>query len=189
MGILFRSAPNAIYAARRGSPLAVGYGDGEMFIGSDAVALAPLTNKICYLEEGDWVRLTNDSVAMFDANDQLVQRAFITSSASAAVIEKGNHRHYMEKEIHEQPIVVAQTLGAYLDPLAETVALPGLPFDLAAVKRVQIVACGTALLAGHVASYWLEQLAREADLDPDLAKKFLTFIIGEVIRHHEKLQK
>jgi glucosamine--fructose-6-phosphate aminotransferase (isomerizing) len=89
-----------------------------------------------------------------------VERPFTISSASAAVIEKGNHRHYMEKEIHEQPIVVAQTLGAYVDPLAETVALPQLPFDLAAVKRVQIVACGTALLAGHIASYWIESLAR-----------------------------
>lgn len=158
--ILFRSHPDVIYGARRGSPLVVGKGEGEMFLGSDALGLAPFTNRIAYLEEGDWVRMTADSVAIFDADDQPVTRAFITSSASAAVIEKGNHRHYMEKEIHEQPIVVAQTLGAYLDPLAETVALPGLPFDLAAVKRVQIVACGTALLAGHVASYWLEQLAR-----------------------------
>ena len=158
--ILFRNHPGVIYGARRGSPLVVGMGTGEMFLGSDALGLAPFTNRIAYLEEGDWVRLTADSVTMFDADDQPVGRAFITSSASAAVIEKGNHRHYMEKEIHEQPIVVAQTLGAYLDPLAETVALPGLPFDLADVKRVQIVACGTALLAGHVASYWLEQLAR-----------------------------
>ncbi|MEY4850785.1 MAG: hypothetical protein RLZZ331_1789, partial [Pseudomonadota bacterium] len=138
--ILFRNHPGVIYGARRGSPLVVGRGDREMFLGSDALGLAPFTNRIAYLEEGDWVRLTTDSVAMFDANDLPVQRAFITSSASAAVIEKGNHRHYMEKEIHEQPIVVAQTLGAYLDPLAETVALPGLPFDLANVKRVQIVA-------------------------------------------------
>ncbi|MEI6485764.1 MAG: glutamine--fructose-6-phosphate transaminase (isomerizing) [Sphingomonadales bacterium] len=158
--ILFRNHPHVIYGARRGSPLVVGRGDGEMFLGSDALGLAPFTNRIAYLEEGDWVRLTTDSIAMFDAEDQPVSRPFITSSASAAVIEKGNHRHYMEKEIHEQPIVVAQTLGAYLDPLAETVALPGLPFDLANVRRVQIVACGTALLAGHVASYWLEQLAR-----------------------------
>ncbi len=158
--ILFRNHPDVIYGARRGSPLVVGKGDGEMFLGSDALGLAPFTNRIAYLEEGDWVRLTANGTAVFDAADQPVTRTFITSSASAAVIEKGNHRHYMEKEIHEQPIVVAQTLGAYLDPLAETVALPGLPFDLAAVKRVQIVACGTALLAGHVASYWLEQLAR-----------------------------
>lgn len=162
--ILFRAHPGVIHGARRGSPLVVGQGTGEMFLGSDALGLAPFTNRIAYLEEGDRVQLTAAGARIFDANDQPVARAFITSSASAAVIEKGNHRHYMEKEIHEQPIAVAQTLGAYLDPLAETVALPplpsGLPFDLAAVQRVQIVACGTALLAGHVASYWLEQLAR-----------------------------
>jgi glucosamine--fructose-6-phosphate aminotransferase (isomerizing) len=131
-----------------------------MFLGSDALGLAPFTNRITYLEEGDWVRLTCDDATVFDAAGAVVQRAMIISSASAAVIEKGNHRHYMEKEIHEQPIVVAQTLGAYLDPLAQTVSLPALPFDLAEVKRIQIVACGTALLAGHVASYWLESLAR-----------------------------
>ena len=159
--ILFKSHPDVLYGARRGSPLVVGQGQGEMFLGSDALGLAPFTNRICYLEEGDWVRLTLQGATIFNGDDQPVERPFITSSASAAVMEKGNHRHYMEKEIHEQPIVVAQTLGAYLDPLAETVALPGeLPFDLADVKRVQIVACGTALLAGHVASYWIESLAR-----------------------------
>ena len=158
--ILFKAHPDVLYGARRGSPLVLGAGDGEMFLGSDALGLAPFTSRICYLEEGDWVRLTRNGATIFDADDRQVERPFITSSASAAVIEKGNHRHYMEKEIHEQPIVVAQTLGAYLDPLAETVALPGLPFDLADVRRIQIVACGTALLAGHVASYWIEALAR-----------------------------
>jgi glucosamine--fructose-6-phosphate aminotransferase (isomerizing) len=159
--ILFKSHPDMLYGARRGSPLVVGLGQGEMFLGSDALGLAPFTNRIAYLEEGDWVRLDRNGAAIFTAEDEPVSRPFITSSASAAVMEKGNHRHYMEKEIHEQPIVVAQTLGAYLDPLAETVALPSaLPFDLADVKRVQIVACGTALLAGHVASYWIESLAR-----------------------------
>jgi glucosamine--fructose-6-phosphate aminotransferase (isomerizing) len=158
--ILFKNHPGLLYGARRGSPLVVGRGDGEMFLGSDALGLAPFTSRIAYLEEGDWVRLSARDAAIFDADDRPVERPFITSSASAAVIEKGNHRHYMEKEIHEQPIVVAQTLGAYVDPLAETVALPQLPFDLAAVKRVQIVACGTALLAGHIASYWIESLAR-----------------------------
>ena len=159
--ILFKSHPDVLYGARRGSPLVVGMGSGEMFLGSDALGLAPFTSRICYLEEGDWVRLSLQGATIFNSDDQPVDRPFITSSASAAVMEKGNHRHYMEKEIHEQPIVVAQTLGAYLDPLAETVALPGdMPFDLADVKRIQIVACGTALLAGHVASYWIESLAR-----------------------------
>jgi glucosamine--fructose-6-phosphate aminotransferase (isomerizing) len=158
--ILFRAHPEVMYGARRGSPLVLGHGDGEMFLGSDALGLAPFTNRITYLEEGDWVRLTRTDVQIFDVDDAPVERQTIISSASAAVIEKGNYRHYMEKEIHEQPIVVAQTLGAYLDPLAETVSLPALPFDLAGVKRIQIVACGTALLAGHVATYWLESLAR-----------------------------
>ena len=158
--ILFGMDAGVMYGARRGSPLVVGYGDGEMFLGSDALGLAPFTNRIAYLEEGDWVRLTRDGAQVFDVNDNPVNRPIIISSASAAVIEKGNYRHFMEKEIHEQPIVVAQTLGAYLDPLAETVSLPALPFDLAEVKRIQIVACGTALLAGQVATYWLEELAR-----------------------------
>jgi glucosamine--fructose-6-phosphate aminotransferase (isomerizing) len=158
--ILFGADTGVMYGARRGSPLVVGYGDGEMFLGSDALGLAPFTNRIAYLEEGDWVRLTRDGAQVFDADDQPVARQIIISSASAAVIEKGNYRHFMEKEIHEQPIVVAQTLGAYLDPLAETVSLPTVPFDLAGIKRIQIVACGTALLAGQVATYWLEELAR-----------------------------
>ncbi|MBC7506943.1 MAG: glutamine--fructose-6-phosphate transaminase (isomerizing) [Sandarakinorhabdus sp.] len=158
--ILFGADAGVMYGARRGSPLVLGYGDGEMFLGSDALGLAPFTNRIAYLEEGDWVRLTAAGAQVFDSGDAPVTRPIIISSASAAVIEKGNYRHFMEKEIHEQPIVVAQTLGAYLDPLAETVSLPALPFDLADVKRIQIVACGTALLAGQVATYWLEELAR-----------------------------
>ena len=158
--ILFAADTGVMYGARRGSPLVVGYGDNEMFLGSDALGLAPFTNRIAYLEEGDWVRLTRDGAQVFDADDQPVARQIIISSASAAVNEKGNYRHFMEKEIHEQPIVVAQTLGAYLDPLAETVSLPVAPFDLADIKRIQIVACGTALLAGQVATYWLEELAR-----------------------------
>ncbi|WP_426162841.1 glutamine--fructose-6-phosphate transaminase (isomerizing) [Sandarakinorhabdus sp. DWP1-3-1] len=158
--ILFRSHPDVMYGARRGSPLVLGYGETEMFLGSDALGLAPFTSRVAYLEEGDWVRLTRETAQVFDADDRPVERPVITSSASAAIIEKGNYRHFMEKEIHEQPIVVAQTLGAYVDPLAETIKLPALPFDLAGIKRVQIVACGTALLAGQVATYWLESLAR-----------------------------
>ena len=158
--ILFGTDADVMYGARRGSPLVLGYGDGEMFLGSDALGLAPFTNRIAYLEEGDWVRLTRNGAQVFDVDDTPVTRPIIISSASAAVIEKGNYRHFMEKEIHEQPIVVAQTLGAYLDPLAETVSLPALPFDLGDIKRIQIVACGTALLAGQVATYWLEELAR-----------------------------
>ncbi|MBB6228061.1 glucosamine--fructose-6-phosphate aminotransferase (isomerizing) [Polymorphobacter multimanifer] len=162
--VLFKSEPGTLYGARQGSPLVLGHGTDpalpEMFLGSDALGLAPFTNRITYLEEGDRVRLTATSCEIHDRGGALVDRPITISSASAALIEKGNHRHFMEKEIHEQPIVVAQTLGAYLDPLAETVGLPPCDFDLAAITRIQIVACGTALLAGHVASYWLESLAR-----------------------------
>ncbi len=158
--ILFRAHPEVMFGARRGSPLVLGTGDGEMFLGSDALGLAPFTNRIAYLEEGDWVKLTRDGAQVFDSEDRPVTRPTIISSASSAVIEKGNHRHFMEKEIFEQPIVVAQTLGAYLDPLAETVSLPPVPFDLSAIRRIQIVACGTSLYAGQVAKYWLEELAR-----------------------------
>ncbi|WP_439533821.1 glutamine--fructose-6-phosphate transaminase (isomerizing) [Polymorphobacter sp.] len=158
--ILFRAEPGVLYGARQGSPLVLGHGDGEMFLGSDALGLAPFTNRITYLEEGDRVRLTATSVELTDTHGQPVVRPLTISSASAALIEKGNHRHFMEKEIHEQPIMVAQTLGAYLDPLAETISLPDSAVDLSSITRIQIVACGTALLAGHVASYWLESLAR-----------------------------
>jgi glucosamine--fructose-6-phosphate aminotransferase (isomerizing) len=158
--ILFRAEPGVLYGARQGSPLVLGHGEGEMFLGSDALGLAPFTSRITYLEEGDRVRLSASGAEIFDAKGQPVSRPLTLSSASAALIEKGNHRHFMEKEIHEQPIMVAQTLGAYLDPLAETVSLPETAVDLAAVRRIQIVACGTALLAGHVASYWIEALAR-----------------------------
>ena len=158
--ILFKAEPGVIHGARKGSPLVLGHGESEMFLGSDALGLAPFTNRITYLEEGDRVRLTTAGAEVFDASGHKVQRAVTLSSASAALIEKGNHRHFMEKEIHEQPIVVAQTLGAYIDPLAERITLPETRLDLAAISRVQVVACGTALLAGHVASYWLESLAR-----------------------------
>ncbi len=162
--VLFTSEPGTLYGARQGSPLVLGHGSDpaapEMFLGSDALGLAPVTNRITYLEDGDRVRLTANTHEIHDRGGHLVERPITISSASAALIEKGNHRHFMEKEIHEQPIVVAQTLGAYLDPLAETVSLPPCDFDLAAITRIQIVACGTALLAGHIASYWLESLAR-----------------------------
>ena len=158
--ILFKAEPGVLHGARKGSPLVLGHGDGEMFLGSDALGLAPFTNRITYLEEGDRVRLTATSAEIFDAHGQPVTRPLTLSSASAALIEKGNHRHFMEKEIHEQPIMVAQTLGAYIDPLAERIILPSGHIDLARITRIQIVACGTALLAGHVASYWLETLAR-----------------------------
>ncbi|WP_416909021.1 MAG: glutamine--fructose-6-phosphate transaminase (isomerizing) [Polymorphobacter sp.] len=162
--ILFTSEPGVLYGARRGSPLVIGHGTNpqapEHFLGSDALGLAPFTNQITYLEEGDSVRLTPTTVEITNAAGQPVTRPLTISSASAALIEKGSYRHFMEKEIHEQPITVAQTLGPWLDPLTETVTLPQTTLDLAQINRIQIVACGTALLAGHIASYWLEDLAR-----------------------------
>src|SRR3546814_724268 len=128
LAILVRSHPDMLIGARLGSPLVVGYGDGETYLGSDALALAPLTQKISYLEEGDWVVITREGTQIYDKDDQPVERPITTSGASAAAIEKGNHRHFMQKEIFEQPIVVAQTLKSYLRPLEQKVALPQMDF-------------------------------------------------------------
>ena len=169
--IIFRRFPDLMIGARRGSPLVVGYGDGEMFLGSDEIGLAPLTSRIAYLEEGDWAVLSRAGAQVFDAGDRPVERAVTTSTASGAMIGKGNHRHFMEKEIHEQPTVVSQTLGQYLRPLEQIVELPALPFDLASVRRIVVVACGTSFYAGQVAKYWLEALAR-VPVELDNASEF-----------------
>ncbi len=171
LAILFRQHPDVLIGARLGSPLVIGYGDGEAYLGSDAIALAPLTQRIAYLEEGDWVVLTRDGVTIYDRNDQQVERPITLSGVTGALIDKGNHRHFMQKEIFEQPVVVAQTLGAYLRPLEEQVALPDLPFDLAQIRRIAIVACGTSFYAGMVAKYWIEQLAR-VPVELDIASEF-----------------
>ncbi len=171
LAIAFRSHPDMLIGARLGSPLVVGYGEGETYLGSDALALAPLTQKIAYLEEGDWVVVTRDGAAMFDKENEAVERDITTSGVSAAAIEKGNYRHYMQKEIFEQPTVVAQTLSSYIRPLEQQVALPQMDFDLAGVKRVTIVACGTSFYAGMVAKYWFEQFAR-VPVDLDVASEF-----------------
>ncbi len=169
--IVFRRWPELMIGARRGSPLVLGYGDGEMFLGSDEIGLAPLTSRIAYLDEGDWVVIGRDGAQVFDAHDRPVDRAVVTSTASGAMIGKGNYRHFMEKETHEQPTVLAQTLGHYLRPLDATVELPPLPFDLAAVGRVTIVACGTSYLAGLVAKYWIEACAR-VPVELDFASEY-----------------
>ncbi len=171
LAILFRDHPGLLIGARLGSPLVVGHGDGETYLGSDALALAPLTQKITYLEEGDWVVVTAEGAQVFDHDDRPVERPVTISGASAAAIEKGNHRHYMQKEIYEQPTVVAQTLGSYLRPLEGKVSLPIPDFDLGAIRRVTIVACGTSYYAGMVAKYWFEQFARVA-VDLDVASEF-----------------
>ena len=171
LAIAFRQNPDMLIGARLGSPLVVGYGEGEMFLGSDALALAPLTQKIAYLEEGDWVVITKGEARIFDSENNPVEREITTSGASAAAVEKGNYRHYMQKEIFEQPTVVAQTLQSYVHRAQETVALPQIDFDLSTIKRVTIVACGTSYYAGMVAKYWFEQFAR-VPVDIDVASEF-----------------
>lgn len=171
LAILFRSHPDMLIGARLGSPLVVGYGEGETYLGSDALALAPLTQRISYLEEGDWVVLTRDGVQVYDVENNAVERPIVNSGASGQLIDKGNHRHFMAKEIYEQPIVVAQTLRGYLQRLEEEVTLPIPEFDLSAIRRVTIVACGTSYYAGMVAKYWFEQFARVA-VDIDVASEF-----------------
>ena len=171
LAIAFRDHPGMLIGARRGSPLVVGYGDGETYIGSDALALAPLTQQISYLEEGDWVVVTREAAGIHDAENQPVEREIQTSGASAAAVEKGNYRHFMQKEIFEQPTVVAQTLGSYLRQSDNSVALPQFDFDLSQIKRVTIVACGTSFYAGMVAKYWFEQFAR-VPVDIDVASEF-----------------
>lgn len=171
LAILFRSQPDLLIGARLGSPLVVGVGEGETYLGSDALALASLTQRVIYLEEGDWVVCKRDGIQVYDQANQPVERAITQSGVDSAVISKGNHRHYMIKEIYEQPIVVAQTLRSYLQRMDETLTLPIPEFDLSEIKRVTIVACGTSYYAGMVARYWFEQFAR-VPVDLDVASEF-----------------
>jgi glucosamine--fructose-6-phosphate aminotransferase (isomerizing) len=171
LAFLFAGKDDLLIGARRGSPLAVGYGDGEMYLGSDAIALAPFTNTISYLEDGDRVELSHKGVSVHDVNGRAVKRAVLKSSASSVLIDKGNHRHFMAKEIHEQPEVVGHTLAHYLDMVNERIALPDLPFDPAKLKRLSISACGTAYYAGLVAKYWFERYAR-LPVEIDVASEF-----------------
>jgi glucosamine--fructose-6-phosphate aminotransferase (isomerizing) len=169
---LFKGETDLLIGARKGSPLAVGYGDGEMYLGSDAIALAPFTDMISYLEDGDSVVLSRKSIAVHDARGTKVERPVIKSSASAFLVDKGNHRHFMAKEIHEQPEVVGHTLAHYIDMAAERVVLPGkLPFDFKELDRISISACGTAYYAGLVARYWFERFAR-LPVEIDVASEF-----------------
>ena len=171
LAIAFREHPDMLIGARRGSPLVVGHGEGETYLGSDALALAPLTQQIAYLEEGDWVVITREGAEIHDETGAVVEREIRTSGASAAAVEKGNYRHFMQKEIFEQPTVVAQTLGSYLRQSDNSVALPQFDFDISSVRRVTIVACGTSYYAGMVAKYWFEQFAR-VPVDIDVASEF-----------------
>jgi len=172
LAFLFAGEENLLIGARRGSPLAIGFGDGAMFIGSDAIALAPFTDTVSYLEDGDCAVITRTSAEIYDAKGEVVHRAVLKSQASIMLIDKGNHRHFMAKEIHEQPEVVGHTLANYLDMVAERVALPmALPFDFRALKRLSIAACGTAYYAGMIARYWFERLAH-LPVEVDIASEF-----------------
>lgn len=171
LAIVFAGRHDLMIGARCGSPLAVGYGDGQMYLGSDALALAPLTDRICYLEEGDWVELTQDAALVRDAVGAEVAREVRVTAVSGALIGKGQYRHFMQKEIFEQPAVIGDTLHAFVNPLRRRVEIEDLPFDLTGISRLTICACGTAYLAGMVAKYWFEQIARQP-VEIDIASEF-----------------
>jgi glucosamine--fructose-6-phosphate aminotransferase (isomerizing) len=170
--ILFKTENDLLIGARKGSPLAVGHGNGEMYLGSDAIALAPFTNRVTYLEDGDWAVLTRNSVEIYDADNKPVSRPMSFSQASSMIMDKGNHRHFMAKEIEEQPEVVGHTLAEYADFSTRTVKVPEkLPFDFKSLDRLTITACGTASYAGLVAKYWFERIAR-LPTEVDIASEF-----------------
>ncbi len=172
LGFIFAGDTNLMIGARNGPPLAIGYGDGEMYLGSDAIALGPFTDTISYLEDGDWVVLTRDSAVIRDRNNAVVHREPIKHSASTSLVDKANYRHFMAKEIHEQPEVVGHTLARYVDLATERVSLPvKLPFDFRNIQRISIVACGTASYAGFIAKYWFERLGR-VPVELDVASEF-----------------
>jgi glucosamine--fructose-6-phosphate aminotransferase (isomerizing) len=171
LAFLFAGEHDLLIGARRGSPLAIGYGDGEMFLGSDALALAPLTRRITYLDEGDWAVVTASKATIFDAKSREVERPIRKSAAWSALISKGNYRHFMQKEIFEQPAVIGDTINAIVNPATRTVHLPELPFVLGDIERVSIIACGTSWHAALVAKYWLERTARIA-VEVDIASEF-----------------
>jgi glucosamine--fructose-6-phosphate aminotransferase (isomerizing) len=171
LAIIFSGYDDLMIVARQGSPLAIGFGDGEMFVGSDAIALAPFTDAIAYLEDGDWAVLTRGGVAIRDRQGKAVQRPVTRSLASALLVDKGNHRHFMAKEIHEQPEVVGHTLAAYVDLATGRVDIPALAFDFAKVTRLSLSACGTAFYACLVAKYWFERWAK-LPVDLDIASEF-----------------
>ena len=171
LAILFAGEHDLMIGARRGSPLAVGFGKGEMYLGSDAYALAPLTQNIAYLDEGDWVVLTGKGATFYDFDDKPVEREIKTTELSGALIGKGGHRHFMLKEIYEQPQVIGETLYGFLNPAERSITMPPMPFDLKDVKRVTVIACGTSFYAGLCAKYWMESLAK-LPVEVDIASEF-----------------
>jgi glutamine---fructose-6-phosphate transaminase (isomerizing) len=171
LAYLFDGEDNLLIGARQGAPLAVGYGDGEMYLGSDALALAPFTDLISYLEEGDWVVLTREGALFHDAAGKVVTRRKVRSHAGSLLIEKGNYRHFMAKEIHEQPEVVGHTLAHYIDMGEQRVRPFAWPVDPAQLSRITICACGTAYMAGLIGKYWIERFAR-LPVEIDVASEY-----------------
>jgi len=171
LAIMFKGDEDLIVGARNGPPLAVGHGDGEMYLGSDAIALAPFTNSITYLEDGDWAVVRRNHVQIYDMAGEPVQRKRQQSIGTSFLVDKGNHRHFMHKEIHEQPEVISHTLGNYIDFTNGKTKPIELPWDFARIDRLAISACGTAYLAGLIGKYWFERLAR-LPVDIDVASEF-----------------
>ncbi len=171
LAVLLHGREDVLLAARRGSPLALGFGEGEMFVGSDALALAPLTKRICYFEDGDWAVVTHAGAIIHDRDGRVVERAIRETAFSGALIGKGNYRHFMHKEIHEQPAVIGDTLRSYLNPVTREVTLPGTPIALGEIPKITLIACGTSFHAAMVAKYWLEQIAR-VPVEIDIASEF-----------------
>jgi glucosamine--fructose-6-phosphate aminotransferase (isomerizing) len=171
LAMVFAGHSDMMIGARHGAPLAVGFGDDEMFLGSDALALAPLTQRIAYLEDGDWAVVTRGGARFYDAANHEVIREIKQTAVSGAVTGKGNYRHFMEKELHEHPAVLGDTLHQMVDPGTRAVALPELPFALAEIPRITISACGSAFYAGMVGRFWFESIAR-IPCDGDVASEF-----------------
>ena len=168
---LFDGEEDLLIAARKGSPLAIGHGTGEMFVGSDAIALAPMTNKITYLDEGDWAVITRNSLEIRDASGTLANREMRELDLSTQSAEKGAHKHYMAKEIAEQPSVLSGALSYYLNKDRTQITLPDIDLDFSKIDKITLVACGTAYLACNVAKYWFEQIAR-IPVELDVASEF-----------------
>ncbi len=171
IAVVFAGHPELVIAARHGAPLAIGYGDGEMFVGSDALALAPLTQRIAYLDDGDWAVVTRDGADFFDARGHAVKRQIRLTALTGAAVGKGNFRHFMHKELHENPAVLGDTLHQMVNPTTRAVVLPALPFDIANIDRITISACGSGFYAGQVARTWFEAISK-VPTDADVASEF-----------------
>ena len=160
LGILFAGHYESLIGVKKGSPLAIGYGDNEMFLGSDAVGLSPFTGKITYLEEGDWVVLKNAKVQIYNLSGDVVNRPIVTTALSGQAVEKGGFRHFMHKEIHEQPTVIGNSLNSFLNSQTREISIPQLKTDLSKINKITMVACGTSSFACRIARYWLEKYAK-----------------------------